>query len=127
MCICVYTLYTDYVLLYMYIYIYIYISLSLYIYIYIYTHFIYVCYYTCIFTCVCISYMNPRPAEYTCITHNTYDTDVHPVSITIFPLRRPSPGAGLLRNLFVTLSMLRLSRGWVRKDRNLLTETGCNL
>ena len=50
---------------------------------------------------------------------------LHPVSITRFPLRRLSPGAGLLRNPFVTLSMLRFSRGWVRKDGNLLTETGC--
>ena len=29
-----------------------------------------------------------------------------------------------INNLF-TLSTLRLSRGWVRKDRNLLTEIGC--
>ena len=50
---------------------------------------------------------------------------VHPVSITRFPLRRFSPGAGLLRNPFVTLSTLRISRGWVRKAGNLLTETGC--
>ena len=49
---------------------------------------------------------------------------LHPVSITRFPLTIFSPGAGLLRNPFVTLSMLRLSRGWVRKDGNLLTETG---
>ena len=37
------------------------------------------------------------------------------------------PGAGLLRNLLVTLSTLRLSRGWVRKDGNLLRETGCTV
>ena len=41
---------------------------------------------------------------------------VHPVSITRFPLRRFSPGAGLLRNHFFTLSTLRFCRGWVRKD-----------
>ena len=41
------------------------------------------------------------------------------------PLRTFSPGAGLLRNPFVKLSTLRLSRGWVRKDGNLLRETGC--
>ena len=35
-------------------------------------------------------------------------TPVHPVSITRFPLRR-------------------FSRGWVRKDGNLLTETGCTV
>ena len=28
---------------------------------------------------------------------------------------------------FVTLSTLRLSRGWVRKDGNLVMETGCNM
>ena len=50
---------------------------------------------------------------------------LHPVSITRFPLRRFSPGAGLLRNPFFTLSTLIFSRGWVRKDGNLLTETGC--
>ena len=47
-------------------------------------------------------------------------------SITRFPLRRFSPGAGLLRHPLFTLSALRFSRGWVRKDGNLLTETGCN-
>ena len=50
---------------------------------------------------------------------------VHPVSITRFPLSRFSPGAGLLRNPFFHRQWLRFSRGWVRKDGNLLTETGC--
>ena len=50
---------------------------------------------------------------------------LHPVSITRFPLSRFSPGAGLLRNPFFTLSTLRFSRGWVRKDGNPLRETGC--
>ena len=50
---------------------------------------------------------------------------VHPVSIARFPLRRFSPGAGLLRYVFFTLSTLTFSRGWVRKDGNLLRETGC--
>ena len=48
-----------------------------------------------------------------------------PVSITRFPLIIFSPGAGLLRNPLFTLSRLRFSRGWVRKDGDLLTETGC--
>ena len=50
---------------------------------------------------------------------------VHPVSITRFPLRRFSPGAGLLRYVFCHREWLRFSRGWVQKDGNLLTETGC--
>ena len=50
---------------------------------------------------------------------------LHPVSITRFPLTRFSPGAGLLRNPFFHRQRLRFSRGWVRKDGNLLTETGC--
>ena len=36
-----------------------------------------------------------------------------------------SPGAGLRRNPFVHRWWLRFSRGWLRKDGNLLTETGC--
>ena len=51
---------------------------------------------------------------------------LHPVSITRFPLSRFSPGAGLLRNPLFILSTLRFSRGWVRKDGNLVMETGCN-
>ena len=50
---------------------------------------------------------------------------IHPVSTTRFPLTRFSPGAGLLRNPFFTLSTLRFSRVWVRKDGNLVMETGC--
>ena len=50
---------------------------------------------------------------------------LHPVSITRFPLRRFSPGAGLLGNPFVHRQWLRFSRGWVRKDGNLVTQTGC--
>ena len=50
---------------------------------------------------------------------------IQPVSITRFPLTRFSPGAGLLRNPFVHRQWLRFSRGWVRKDGNLLTETRC--
>ena len=49
---------------------------------------------------------------------------IHPVSKTRFPLRRFSPGAGLLRNPFFHRS-LRFSRVWVRKDGNLVMETGC--
>ena len=52
---------------------------------------------------------------------------VPPVSLTRFPLSRFSPGAGLLRNPFVHRQWLRFPRGWVRKDGNLLTETGCKL
>ena len=51
---------------------------------------------------------------------------LHPVSITRFPLRIFSPGAGLLRYVFVHWQRLRFSRGWVRKDGNLLRETGCS-
>ena len=51
---------------------------------------------------------------------------LHPVSITRFPLRGFSPGAGLLRNPCCTPSRLRFSRGWVRKDGNIVMETGCN-
>ena len=47
------------------------------------------------------------------------------VAVTRLPLRRFSPGAGLLRYVFFTLSTLRFSRGWVRKEGNLLRETGC--
>ena len=50
---------------------------------------------------------------------------VHPVSVRRFPLRRFSPGAGLLRNPLFHWWRLRFSRGWVRKDGNLLKETGC--
>ena len=50
---------------------------------------------------------------------------LHPVSITRFPLTRLSPGAGLLSNRLFHRQRLRFSRGWVRKDGNLLTETGC--
>ena len=54
-----------------------------------------------------------------------FELQLHPVSITRFPLRRSSPGAGLLRYVFVHWQRLRFSRGWVRKDGNLLMETGC--
>ena len=50
---------------------------------------------------------------------------LHPVSITRFPLTRFSPGSGLLRNPFFHRWRLRFSRVWVRKDGNLVTETGC--
>ena len=52
--------------------------------------------------------------------------ELHLVSITRFPLSRFSPWAGLLRNPSFTLSTLRFSRGWVRKDGNLVMETGCS-
>ena len=50
-----------------------------------------------------------------------------PVSTTRFPLSRFSPGAGLLRYVVFHWQRLRFSRGWVRKDGNLPTETGCYL
>ena len=50
---------------------------------------------------------------------------IHPVSITRFSITRFSPGSGLLRNPFLHRWRLRFSRVWVRKDGNLLTETGC--
>ena len=56
----------------------------------------------------------------TSITDQTNILHVHPVSITRFPLSRFSPGAGLLGNPFVHRRRLRFSRGWVRKDGNLV-------
>ena len=50
---------------------------------------------------------------------------IHPVSITRFPLIIFSLGAELLRNPLFIGSGVRFSSGWVRKDGNLLTETGC--
>ena len=84
-----------YMYTYMYIYIYIYRERDRHIYIYIYIY-IYI-----------------------------HSYNIHPVSITRFPLSRFSPGAGLLRNPLVHRWRLRFSRGWVRKDGNLVTETGC--
>ena len=52
---------------------------------------------------------------------------LHPVSITRFPLTRFSPGSGLLRNPFFHRQWLRFSRVWVRKDGNLVMETGCSI
>ena len=51
--------------------------------------------------------------------------ELHPVSITRFPLTRFSPGCALLSNPFFHRQRLRFSRVWVRKDGNLVTETGC--
>ena len=56
---------------------------------------------------------------------STLGIPLGPVSITRFPLRRFSPGAGLLRSRLFHRQWLRFSRGWVRKDGNLLKETGC--
>ena len=56
---------------------------------------------------------------------NSIISKLHPVSITRFPLTRLSPGSGLLRNRFLHWQRLRFSRVWVRKDGNLVTETGC--
>ena len=42
---------------------------------------------------------------------------VHPVSITRFPLRRPSPGAGLLRNIFVHRYWHKIFQGLGPKRR----------
>ena len=136
-----------------YIYIYIYISLSLYIYIYIYytyisvviyiyTH-IHISLYIYIYSLhVCTSLslslyiyiyifihrparVHARPQGQAREVGGAERETIRPVSITRFPLSRFSPGAGLLRNPFFTLSTLRLSRGWVRKDGNLVMETRC--
>ena len=131
------------------IYIYIYIYTYIYIYIYIYLHmhiYIYIYIYTCIYIYIYIHTYNYReidkhsfreslrlatlrqrlPSSPRRGAPNAYHLPIHPVSITKLPLIIFSPGAGLLRHpLFTTLSTLSFSRGWVRKDGNLLTETGC--
>ena len=53
---------------------------------------------------------------------------VHPNPITIFSLTRLVPRVGLPRNLFLISSLtaaLRCSKGWVRKDLNLVMGIGC--
>ena len=53
---------------------------------------------------------------------------LHPVPITIFSLTRLFPRVGLPRNLFLIGSLtaaLRFSKGWVRKDLNLVMGIGC--
>ena len=95
----IYIYMSTYVCIYIYIHMSVYLSLSIYIYIY-----------------ICI---------YTYMIRNCTAVHLHPVSITRFPLGRFSPGAGLLRYVFFHWQPLRFSRGWVRKDGNLLTETGC--
>ena len=99
------------------------LCIYIYIYIYIYTHihtYIYIYIYLVLHGSVLIIFF--------CGVHrrDSRGPALHPVSITRFPLSRFSPGAGLLRNPFFTLSTLRLSRGWVRKDGNLVMETGCS-
>ena len=62
--------------------------MCVYIYIYIY---VYVCIYIYIYK-----------LQLTIVRDTNYSLRIlHPVSITRFPLRKFSPGAGLLRNLFV--------------------------
>ena len=76
-----------------------------------------------VWCCMCCSRAR-RDSVRTLGTRELSD-EIHPVSITRFPLRRCSPGAGLLKiHLFIG-SGERFSRGWIRKDGNLLTETGC--
>ena len=98
--------------LYIYIYTYTYIHTYIYIYIHYTVYYMYILYiYIYIYSIVCmLCYII-----------------LHPVSITRFPRRRLSPGAGLPRNPLFRRKWLRLSRGWVRKDGNLLTETGCSI
>ena len=50
---------------------------------------------------------------------------VHPVSITRFSITRFRQGLGCSGIHCFTLSTLRFSRVWVRKEGNLVTETGC--
>ena len=89
-----------------YIYAYTYTSIYIYIYIYIYT--------------VGLSAVRRSSSS---LAHTS--RGIHPVSITRFPLTIFSPGSGLLGNLCFTISTLIFSRVWVRKDGNLVMETGC--
>ena len=97
MCICIFTC--------VYIYIYIYIHTCVYIYIYI---CIYIYIYNCLCVCVWLDQTRlPRAAQALAQTGPPHPIEgfpfmyIHPVSITRFPLRRFSPGAGLLRNRFL--------------------------
>ena len=101
--------------------IHIYIYYTIYIYIHIYMLYIYIYIYIYIYNRGFSR--SPRSADRRCIS-DTPSPPIHPVSITRFPLSRFSPGAGLLRNPFFHRS-LRFSRVWVRKDGNLVMETGC--
>ena len=110
-----------YIPLSLHIYIYRYIYIYIYIYRYIYTHDILYYYYTILYyySSVLLPY-----CTILCGAVLRY-TMLHLVSITRFPLRRFSPGARLLRNPLFHRQWLRFSRGWVRKDGNLPTETRC--
>ena len=90
------------------IYIYICYNVITYIYIYIYTFYNIICHYY-------IFHLFTPPPITIAITPGLHNK---------FPLGRFSPGAGLLRYVFFHWQRLRFSRGWVRKDGHLLTETG---
>ena len=53
---------------------------------------------------------------------------VHPVPVTIFLLTQLFPRLGLPRSLFLIgrlTAALRFSKGWIRKDLNLVMGIGC--
>ena len=143
----------TYIHIHRYTHIHIHVCVCIYIYIYAYTY-IYIYMYMCIYIYICM-YIHIHIYIYICVVHllqleehrllaaavhvrdGGAENDrgaaregqdsllhVHPVSITRFPLTRSSPGSGLLRTPFVHRS-LRFSRVWVRKDGNLVMETGC--
>ena len=132
MAICIYKLTQTNICIYVYmrsyIYIYIYTYTYVHTYIYIYTHtYIYICTYIHMYIYIERDiHIDCRDARLDGNEHvQAVNAAAHPVSIARLPLRRFSPGAGLLKNPFVHRQWLRFSRGWVRKDGNLLSETGC--
>ena len=90
----------------------------MYIYIYIYRYkYIHICVYVCIYI-------------YIYIHRESTATGLHPVPITRLSLTRFVPRVGLHRDLFLIGSLtaaLRLSKGWVRKNLNLVMGIGCKL
>ena len=65
---------------------------------------IYIYIYICTYTYgVYTWFWDLKPITLFCRDSNIRERAVHPVSITRFPLRRVSPGAGLLRNPCFTL------------------------
>ena len=61
--------------------------------------------------------MELRSAPAQSLPFKSLTQTVHPVSITRFPLRRFSPGAGLLRNLFVPRYWRKIFQGLGPKRR----------
>ena len=96
------------------------ISLSLSIYIYIYMRRIY--------TCPCWHGIPPRRAACwgLAAAGSRRGSSLHPVRIARIHYPRFAPRVGLGSKEIRTLSALRISKGWVRKDPNLGWRTGCN-